>query len=82
MEQKLKIDVEVLKKSMLQHRPMKARFKMPMSEVDAYACLLAAMMAEVEYRHRIFCHHPISAFCYAVGVAMARVPCLKHSSSC
>ena len=55
MEQKLKIDVEVLKKSMLQHRPMKARFKMPMSEVDAYACLLAAMMAEVEYRHRIFC---------------------------
>ena len=55
MEQKLKIDVEGLKKSMLQHRPMKARFKMPMSEVDAYACLLAAMMAEVEYRHRIFC---------------------------
>ena len=55
MEQKLKIDVEVLKKSLLQHRPMKARFKMPMSEVDAYACLLAAMMAEVEYRHRIFC---------------------------
>ena len=34
---------------------MKARFKMPMSEVDAYACLLAAMMVEVEYRHRIFC---------------------------
>ena len=51
----LKIDVEELKKSMLQRRPMKARFRMPMSEEKAYAYLLAAIMAEVEYRHRIFC---------------------------
>ena len=55
MEKKLKIDVEVLKKSLLQRRPMKARFKLPMSEDEAYAYLLAAMMAEVEYRHRSFC---------------------------
>ena len=34
---------------------MKARFKMPMSEEKAYAYLLAAIMAEVKYRHRIFC---------------------------
>ena len=34
---------------------MKARFKLPMSEDEAYAYLLAAMMAEVEYRHRRFC---------------------------
>ena len=55
METTLKIDVEGLKKSLLQHRPMKARFKLPMSEEEAYAYLLAAMMAEVEYRHRTFC---------------------------
>ena len=55
MEKKLTIDVEALKKSLLQRRPMKARFKLPMSEDDAYAYLLAAMMAEVEYRHRSFC---------------------------
>ena len=55
MEQKLKIDVEGLKKSLLQHLPMKARFKMPMPEEDAYAWLLASIMAEVEYRHRTFC---------------------------
>ena len=54
MEQKLKIDVEELKKSLLQHRPMKARFKMPMSEEDAYACLLAATETEVAFRHRTF----------------------------
>jgi hypothetical protein len=34
---------------------MKARFKLPMTEEQAYACLLAAIMAEVEYRHRTFC---------------------------
>ena len=50
MEKKLTIDVEALKKSLLQRRPMKARFKLPMSEDEAYAYLLAAMMAEVEYR--------------------------------
>ena len=55
MEKKLTIDVEALKKSLLQRRPMKARFKLPMSEDEAYAYLLAAMMVEVEYRHRSFC---------------------------
>ena len=55
MEQKLKIDVEGLKKSLIQHRPMKERFKMPMSAEEAYTYLLAAVMAEVEYRHRTFC---------------------------
>lgn len=55
MEKKLAIDVEALKRSLLQRRPMKARFKLPMSEDKAYAYLLAAMMAEVEYRHRSFC---------------------------
>ncbi|MCI5580025.1 MAG: hypothetical protein MR387_01700 [Phocaeicola plebeius] len=55
MKTTLKIDVEELKKSLLQRCPMKARFKMPMSEEKAYAYLLAAIMAEVEYRHRIFC---------------------------
>ena len=55
METALKIDVEGLKKSLLLHRPMKERFKMPMSEEEAYAYLLAAVMTEVEYRHRTFC---------------------------
>ena len=55
MEQKLKIDVEGLKKSLLQHRPMKARFKMPMLEEDTYACLLAATENEVAFRHRTLC---------------------------
>ena len=55
METTLKIDVEGLKKSLLQRRPMKARFKLPMSEEQACAHLLAAIMAEVAYRHRTFC---------------------------
>lgn len=50
-----KIDVEVLKKSLLQRRPMTMRFKLPMSNEQAYAYLLAAIKAEVEYRHRVFC---------------------------
>lgn len=50
-----KIDVEALKQSLLLRRPMKARFKLPMSEEQAYACLLAAIKAEVAYRHRSFC---------------------------
>ena len=54
METIHKIDVEGLKKSLLQRRPMKVRFKMPMPEEDAYAWLLASIMAEVEYRHRTF----------------------------
>lgn len=33
---------------------MMVRFKLPMSEDEAYAYLLAAVMAEVEYRHRTF----------------------------
>ena len=49
MKTTLKIDVEELKKSMLQRCPMKASFKMPMTEKKAYAHLLAAIMAEVEY---------------------------------
>ena len=40
---------------MLQRRPMKARFKLSMSEEKAYSYLLATIMAEVEYRHRVFC---------------------------
>ena len=44
MKTTLKIDVEELKKSMLQRRPMKARFRIPMSEDKAYAYLLAAIM--------------------------------------
>lgn len=54
MVKKIKIDVEALRKSLLQRRPMKERFKLPMSEDEAYAHLLAAMMAEVAYRHRNF----------------------------
>ena len=54
METIHKIDVEELKKSLLQHRPMKVSIKMPMPEEDAYAWLLASIMAEVEYRHRTF----------------------------
>ena len=55
MEQIQKIDVEVLKKSLQQHQPMKDRFKMAMSEDEAYAWLLASTMAEVENRRRTFC---------------------------
>lgn len=55
MQTTVKIDVEGLKKSLLQRRPMKARFKLPMSEEQAQAYLSAAIMAEVEYRHRTFC---------------------------
>lgn len=55
METKIKIDVEALKKSLLQRRPVKARFKLPMTEEQAYAYLLAAVKAEVAYRHRSFC---------------------------
>ena len=54
METIHKIDVEGFKKSLLQRRPMKVRFKMPMPEEEAYAWLLASIMAEVEYRHRTF----------------------------
>lgn len=33
---------------------MKPRFRLPMSAEQAYDCLLAAVMAEVEFRHRNF----------------------------
>ena len=55
METIHKIDVEELKKSLLQRRPMKVRFKMPMLEENAYACLLAATENEVVFRRRTFC---------------------------
>ena len=55
METTHKIDVEALKKSLLQRRPMKERFKLPMAEEEAYAYLLAEFMVEVENRHRTFC---------------------------
>ena len=55
METTYKIDVEALKKSLLQRRPMKERFKLPMAEEEAYAYLLAEFMVEVENRHRTFC---------------------------
>lgn len=43
MDMTLKINVEDLKKFLLKRRPMNARFKLPMSEEQAYACLLAAV---------------------------------------
>ena len=36
---------------------MKQRFRLPMSEEQAYDCLLAATTAEVEFRHRSFCEN-------------------------
>lgn len=55
MESTHKIDVEGLKKSLLLRHPMKARFKLPMTEEQAYDCILAAIEVEVAYRHRSFC---------------------------
>jgi len=55
METTHKIDVEALKKSLLQSHPMKERFKLPMTEEQACHCLLAAIETEVTYRHRTFC---------------------------
>ena len=49
-----KIDVGQLKSILLQRRTMKPRFRLPMSTEQAYDCLLAAVMAEVEFRHRNF----------------------------
>ena len=49
-----KIDVGQLKSVLLQRRIMRPRFRLPMSAEQAYDCLLAATMAEVEYRHRSF----------------------------
>ena len=50
----LKIDVGQLKSVLLQRRIMKQRFRLPISAEQAYDCLFAATMAEVEFRHRIF----------------------------
>ena len=49
-----KIDVGQLKSILLQRRTMKPRFRLPISAEQAYDCLLAATMAEVEFRHRSF----------------------------
>ena len=49
-----KIDVGQLKSALLQRRIMKPRFRLPMSVAQAYDSLLAATMAEVEFRHRSF----------------------------
>ena len=49
-----KIDVEQLKSVLLRQRIMKPRFRLPMSAEQAYDCLLAATMAEVEFRYRNF----------------------------
>lgn len=55
MESTFKIDVEGLKKSLMQRRPMKVRFKLPMTAQQAYDLLLLAVKVEVNYRHREFC---------------------------
>lgn len=49
-----KIDVGQLKSILLQRKIMKPRFMLPISAEQAYDCLLAATMAELEYRHRSF----------------------------
>ena len=43
-----------MKSILLQRKIMKPRFRLPMSAELAYDCLLAATMAEVEFRHRSF----------------------------
>lgn len=43
-----------MKSVLLQRRIMKQRFRLPMSAEQAYNCLLAATIAEVEFRHRSF----------------------------
>ena len=49
-----KIDVGQLKSILLQRRITKPRFRLPMSPQQAYDSLLAATIAEVEYRCRSF----------------------------
>lgn len=49
-----KIDVGQLKSILLQRRITKPRFRLPMSPQQAYDNLLAATIAEVEYRCRSF----------------------------
>lgn len=46
-----------MKSVLLQRRIMKPRFRLPMSVEQAYDCLLASVMAEVEFRHRTFCEN-------------------------
>lgn len=43
-----------MKSVLLQRRIMKQLFRLPMSAEQAYNCLLAATIAEVEFRHRSF----------------------------
>ena len=49
--------VERLKQYLLSRRTTKARFRLDMTEEMAYNYLLAACMAEVEYRHREFIYN-------------------------
>lgn len=49
-----KIDVGQLKSILLQRRITRPRFRLPMSAEQAYGYLLAATVAEVEFRHRRF----------------------------
>lgn len=46
--------MEALKRELLSRRTTKERFRLPMTEAEAFDYLLAANMAEVEYRHRNF----------------------------
>ena len=48
------IDVEKLKFQILQRRTMRDRFKFPLSKEETYHYLLAALQAEVAFRHREF----------------------------
>lgn len=43
-----------MKCRLLQRKTIRRRFKLPITQVQAYDLLLAAYMAEVEYRHREF----------------------------
>lgn len=46
--------VEAFKKYLHLHRAMRDRFKLPMTEDEAYQLLMIALKTEVSYRYRIF----------------------------
>jgi DNA replication protein DnaC len=48
------IDVEKLKSQILQRRTIRDRFKFPLPKEEIYDYLLAALQAEVTFRHREF----------------------------
>lgn len=54
MQSLTKINVEELKNQILRLHPMRVRFRLSISEDDAYSILRAAFEAEVEYRNRQF----------------------------